>query len=79
MLFTSSNITNHHQLVLPVNARQETNVGKRNKVESYYIKIVPNVNSLVGSPDTERAAIKADGPGTGVTATFSLTHIFTCN
>lgn len=42
-------------------------------------KTVPNVNSLVGSPDAERAAIEADGPGTGVTAIFSLAHTFTYN
>lgn len=40
---------------------------------------VPNVNSFVDSPDAESAAITADGPGTGVTAIFSLAHTFTYN
>jgi hypothetical protein len=59
--------------------RHETKVGKRIKVENYYIKNVPNVNSLVGNPDAERAAINADAPGIGVTAIFSFAYTFTYN
>lgn len=37
-------------------------------------KDLPNVNSLVGNPDAERAATTADGPGTGITGIFLSTH-----
>lgn len=35
------------------------------------------MNSSVDNPDAERAATKADAPGTGTTRMFSLTHNFT--
>lgn len=37
---------------------------------------LPNENSLVGNPETERAATTADGPGTGITGMFLSTHNF---
>lgn len=37
---------------------------------------LPNVNSSVDSPEAERAATKAEGPGIGITGMFSSTHDF---
>lgn len=39
---------------------------------------LPNVNSLDGNPEAERAAIAADGPGIGVTGIFSAAHSLAC-
>jgi len=41
--------------------------------------VLPNVNSLVGNPEAERAATNADGPGIGITGIFSTTHNFAYN
>lgn len=39
---------------------------------------LPNANSSVDNPEAERAATKAEGPGMGITGTFSLTHNLVC-
>lgn len=41
-----------------------------------FISILPNVNSSVDKPEAERAVTKAEGPGMGITGTFSSTHNF---
>lgn len=35
---------------------------------------LPNVNSLVGKPEADRAATGADGPGIGTTGISLSTH-----
>mgnify|MGYP004727951885 CR=1 FL=1 len=47
-------------------------------VQAKHIDTLPNVNSFVDSPEAERAATKAEGPGIGITGMPLLTHNLAC-